>query len=589
MLKIKSPLSFHRLPRIRSGFVLIALPLFIASCIMIAKEDSSVHAASTAGFQPGRIIDDAVFVNYNSMGPVDIQNFLNSKVPTCDTNGTQPASEFGRPDLTHAQYAAMMGWPGPPFICLKNYTENNLSAAQIIYNAAQQYQINPQVFIVLLQKEQGLVTDTWPEPWQYRTATGYGCPDSTPGVCDSSYYGFTNQINWAAKMYRAIMNSSPNWYTPYVLGNNYIQYNPSASCGGTTVNIVNHATQALYNYTPYQPNQAALNAGYGTGDSCSSYGNLHFYLYFNDWFGASILPNLPGCDEATNTTRSCIWHLYNPANNEQVQTSSVQTRDLLVTNLGYQYVGKDFFGNAVQLPGNIPVYRLTDTGGGTFLTTDTNEYNYLVSAGYKGNGVDFWADPPWANTGYSVYRMYNSATGQHVWTSDNQKHQYYLSIGFTDESIPFVSISPATQPAAPPQGRLLVYRFYIPQTHSHFWTESVPERDTMINAGYQYEGVAWFANASSTSTPVYRLYSPLINQHLYTADTNERNNLLNSGGVWQDEGISQYVLAASGSAPVYRLYAPSLQVHLWTSDSYERHVLISSGAWQDEGIAWYLP
>ena len=111
----------------------------------------------------------------------------------------------------------------------------------------------------------------------------------------------------------------------------------------------------------------------------------------------------------------------------------------------------------------------------------------------------------------------------------------------------------------------------------------------MINAGYQYEGVAWFANASSTSTPVYRLYSPLINQHLYTADTNERNNLLNSGGVWQDEGISQYVLAASGSAPVYRLYAPSLQVHLWTSDSYERHVLISSGAWQDEGIAWYLP
>jgi len=219
------------------------------------------------------------------MDVTHIQSFLNSKVTNCDTNGTQSASDFGYPNMTHAQYAAMVGWPAPPYTCLENYTENGLSAAQIIYNTAQKYQINPQVLIVLLQKEQGLVTDTWPLPSQYRTATGYGCPDTA--ACDSTYYGFTNQLTWAATMYRAVLNQSSTWYSPYVLGNNFVQWNPNSSCGGSTVNIQNLSTVALYDYTPYQPNQASLDAGYGGPVTCGSYGNRNFYLYFTDWFGST--------------------------------------------------------------------------------------------------------------------------------------------------------------------------------------------------------------------------------------------------------------------------------------------------------------
>jgi len=248
----------------------------------------TTHASPVVGFNAGHIIDDSVFTNNTSMNVSQIQTFLNSKVPSCDTNGTQPASDFGRPDLTHAQYAALVGWPAPPYPCLKDYTENGLGSAQIIYNVAQKYQINPQVLIVLLQKEQGLVTDSWPLPSQYRTATGYGCPDTA--ACDSQYFGLTNQLTWSGTMFHAIIVNNPNWYTPYILGNNYIQYNPNTSCGGTTVNIVNRSTQALYNYTPYQPNQSALNAGYGIGDSCGAYGNRNFFLYFTDWFGSTIGP-----------------------------------------------------------------------------------------------------------------------------------------------------------------------------------------------------------------------------------------------------------------------------------------------------------
>lgn len=263
--------------------------LFLPTLILLGVASSvvpgivsseKVQAASTAGFNAGNIMDDFVFTNKGTMNPDQIQVFLNSKVSTCDTWGTQ-ASEYG--GGTRAQWGTARGTP-PPFTCIKEFYENGRSAAQIIHDTAQEFTINPQVLIVLLQKEQGLITDTWPTSNQYRTATGYGCPDSTPGVCNSSYYGFTNQVRKAAQMFRAILNNSPTWYTPYVLGDNYIQYNPTTSCGGGVVNIQNRTTQALYNYTPYQPNQGALNAGYGTAP-CGAYGNRNFYLYFSDWFG----------------------------------------------------------------------------------------------------------------------------------------------------------------------------------------------------------------------------------------------------------------------------------------------------------------
>lgn len=236
-------------------------------------------ASADGGFNAGHIIDDSVFINRDSMGVVQIQQFLNSKVPVCDTYGSQP-SEYG--GGTRSQWA-QANYGQSTFTCLKDYSEGGRSAAQIIYDTSQSYSINPQVLIVLLQKEQGLVTDTWPLNIQYRSATGYGCPDTA--ACDSQYYGLTNQITWSAKMFRAIMNASPTWYTPYILGNNYIQYNPNASCGGTTVNITNRATQALYNYTPYQPNPATLAAPMGTTVTCGAYGNLNFYRYFVSWFG----------------------------------------------------------------------------------------------------------------------------------------------------------------------------------------------------------------------------------------------------------------------------------------------------------------
>jgi hypothetical protein len=256
------------------------------------------HALVGSDFHAGRIIDDVVFYNKNSMGVQDIQNFLNSKMPNCDNWGTQSYGGTTRHDYSEARGIKF------PLTCLKEYYENptthanNLttvdgqqaaipsgaqSAAQIIYNAAQQYNINPQVLLVLLQKEQGLVLDDWPWPIQYQGATGYGCPDNAD--CNANYYGFYNQVTDAAWQFRHYADN-PNSFQ-YVIGSNFVLWNPNSSCGGSNVNIVNQATASLYNYTPYQPNQAALNNLYGSGDSCSSYGNRNFWRYFTDWFGST--------------------------------------------------------------------------------------------------------------------------------------------------------------------------------------------------------------------------------------------------------------------------------------------------------------
>lgn len=287
--------------------LLITLSLTLSIIVSPLLSVSSALASTAVGFKAGEIMDDTVMTDYNSMTQTDIQNFLNSKVPICDTNGTQPLdasfSASGVPDYNHDGTIQRWEWGKAKynqttFPCLRNYTQNSQTSAQIIYNVSQQFHINPKVLIVLLQKEQGLVTDTWPLSIQYKTATGYACPDN--GTCDTKYYGLTQQLTWAATMFHTIVTnnqtwsnaygSGTSWYVPYALGNNSIYWNPSTSCGTSTVNIVNRTTVALYSYTPYRPNQASLDAGYGSGNSCSSYGNRNFYLYFTDWFGSTTIP-----------------------------------------------------------------------------------------------------------------------------------------------------------------------------------------------------------------------------------------------------------------------------------------------------------
>ncbi|MDO4741762.1 MAG: hypothetical protein Q4A79_00065 [Candidatus Saccharibacteria bacterium] len=286
MISIDGAKKIRRDKRKRFIAVMVFVMMFSFTFLVqrFRKANDAAEAANLGNFDPGYIMSDYQMSRYDSMSEAEIQEFLTAKGPCNNTD----SGLYGR---LMAAYAPSYNWhfKDGHFVCLAEelfgdgeVVGEGETAAHIIWQAAQDYKINPQVLIVLLQKEQGLITDNYPHSRQYRSATGYGCPDTAP--CATEYYGFKNQVRKAVALFRTVLDGG---WTNYPLGDNYVQYNPASSCGGTMVNIRSLATSALYRYTPYQPNAAALSAGYGYGDSCSAYGNRNFYVYFEDWVGGA--------------------------------------------------------------------------------------------------------------------------------------------------------------------------------------------------------------------------------------------------------------------------------------------------------------
>lgn len=270
--------------------------------------DSSVRKlADLSQFRPGNIVSDAVFFDAASMSEAEIQSFLESKVPSCRSGYTCLKDYYVQTRAISAD--AMCG----------AYSGGGVErASRVIYKVAQACGINPQVILVMLQKEQGLITSTAPSAWAYQAAMGQGCPDTA--ACDARYYGLFNQVYggaWQMKRYANPPGTS-NYFTWYAPGKTWnVRYHPNSACGSGQVFIENQATANLYYYTPYQPNAAALSAGYGLGDSCSSYGNRNFFNYFTDWFGPTDGSSLAGApvgfvdsvDSSPGTLRVRGWAL----------------------------------------------------------------------------------------------------------------------------------------------------------------------------------------------------------------------------------------------------------------------------------------
>ena len=209
-------------------------------------------------FDANRLTEDTQFTAKDAMTAADIQSFLN-------------LTPFGNRS------------------CLANYSEGGRSAAQIIYDYTRGTQdppavgsftfnprdisLHPGVILVTLQKEMGLISapDQNCPANRLQIAMGYGCPDS--GGCDSSYYGFANQIlygAWQLDRNFDCADGSDGACSPYFAGNTITASNstdfydvpPSQS-----VTFGNKATAGLYRYTPHAFN-----------------GNYNFWKYFRAWF-----------------------------------------------------------------------------------------------------------------------------------------------------------------------------------------------------------------------------------------------------------------------------------------------------------------
>jgi hypothetical protein len=295
--------------------------------------------------------------------------------------------------------------------------------------------VNPKALIVTLEKEQSLVDDDWPWPIQYRSAMGYGCPDTA--ACDSDYYGFFNQVYNAARQFKRYGRDA-NLFNYRANTTSFVGYNPQASCGGSNVFIQNAATAALYNYTPYQPNAAALNNMYGSGDSCSAYGNRNFWRMYNDWFGTTF----------GDAIGPLALNMFNPGTKTHYVTARENARWFVKKYASYQDAGIAFVASATQQPGMVPVYdHYNSQSDDHWLTVDgMNHYWALVIAGYRDDGIATYAYPanPTGSAtpcsqGTPVYSLWHGGNTDHFFTTNPLDRYWALIYGgyVDDQSAPY--------------------------------------------------------------------------------------------------------------------------------------------------------
>lgn len=229
------------------GIVLIAsVGLIIGAAGNLSQlRLSSVKAGD---FDSNTLIDNATFQAADTMTTSDIQGFLSGK-------GSG----------------------------LANFSEGGRSAAQIIYEAAHGHgeasgdfngnhvvaHINPQVLLVTLQKEQGLVTEPNPSGDKLDCAMGYGATDAQGCKLalqqHPSWKGFTNQVEFAAwQLQWNYQRASLSNYNDFKVGQ---QMTFGDFNGNHTVTFNNAATAAEYRYTPHVYN-----------------GNYNFWKFMQSFF-----------------------------------------------------------------------------------------------------------------------------------------------------------------------------------------------------------------------------------------------------------------------------------------------------------------
>ncbi len=144
---------------------------------------------------------------------------------------------------------------------LAEHTEGDKTAAEMIYDAAKEADVNPQLIMARLQVEQGLISRT--------AAVGEHSLDWALGVGATDkgrieeYRGFGNQVAGAAQTLRRLYDEyEPGDEDHSTVGINY---------GDDTIKPENAATYALFRYTPHTIDTELGKTGGGN------------YLFMNVW------------------------------------------------------------------------------------------------------------------------------------------------------------------------------------------------------------------------------------------------------------------------------------------------------------------
>ena len=264
MLNIINKATIVKFRAIATASVFI---LSVASFVMIPIQKA---VAFTPNYNPSNLIDNGTLVNNQTMSADQIQIFL-----TNTGSGLTNYSDVEACDATIAPYYTHCG--------------QNISAAQIIYDASQAYDINPRAILATLEKEQSLITDPTPTSSQIDCAMGYNSCSGYVGFftqVDNGTWalaynyqgalGTANWLSWAPANNYPCASAKSSFYSSGLYSGNTVTFTDS---GGTaeTITLANAATASLYCYTPYVGPYSV------TGYS----GSYNFVYYYQLWFGST--------------------------------------------------------------------------------------------------------------------------------------------------------------------------------------------------------------------------------------------------------------------------------------------------------------
>lgn len=206
-----------------------------------------VFVLAQADFNPHFILSDPELQDYQNWTRTDVQKFLDDKGSYLKQLMAEDASGTVK------------------------------MASDIIFDAAEQYKINPKFLLATLQKEQSLITDDAPTQKQLDWATGYAVCDSCsmddPKVM--KYKGFGKQVDGAAGIMRWYYDNEDKIFVK--------KKDTPIRVDGEDVIPGSWATAFLYTYTPHL------------------HGNKNFWRIWNTWF-EQVYPNgtlltTPGSDD----------------------------------------------------------------------------------------------------------------------------------------------------------------------------------------------------------------------------------------------------------------------------------------------------
>ena len=184
---------------------------------------------------------------------------------------------------------------------------------------------------------------------------------------------------------------------------------------------------------------------------------------------------------------------------------------------------RDYFGGAPLVLGdNVMLHRWvysTDCPGETDIDWLVDRANMYLNGESEDEMYQVIVPP----AGAPVYRLYKD--GEHFFTVSEAERDGIVGSGWTYEGVAWNC----------PDPRVPVYRMYNSRVNRHFFTASFEEASNL--KGWRCEAVAFFG--AESGQPVHRLYNSETFDHLLTVNDEEARVVQNAGYVY--EGVAFYV------------------------------------------------